>query len=197
MGNIWLHKGFCTVLDICNYRSSGLLWIFASSVGGGASGVWAACAGAGGENRQEGAVRLSSRRALQDIRYLTVMMMNLRSLFETMPLKVSNLSRVEMEDRIRKASSADHQQHYQHQQKQQQQQRPHMRWTFLKCWGRKHIRDNYETESDELFHIWKIAVQTRGSIQLRSQLPSECDYLQSTRVYGDYQLTTAINTSTL
>ena len=30
-------------------------------------------------------------------------------------------------------------------------------------------------------------VCTRGGNRLHSQLPSECDYLQSTRVYGDYQ----------
>ena len=28
---------------------------------------------------------------------------------------------------------------------------------------------------------------TRGGNRLHSQLSSECDYLQSTRVYGDYQ----------
>ena len=33
--------------------------------------------------------------------------------------------------------------------------------------------------------------------KLHNQLPIECDYLQSTRVYGDYQLIIAINSSTL
>ena len=33
--------------------------------------------------------------------------------------------------------------------------------------------------------------------KLHNQLPIECDYLQSTRVYGNYQLIIAINTSTL
>ena len=33
----------------------------------------------------------------------------------------------------------------------------------------------------------------KGGNLLHSHLPSECDYLQSTRVYGDYQLIIAIN----
>ena len=37
----------------------------------------------------------------------------------------------------------------------------------------------------------------RGGNRLHSQLPSECDYSQSTRIYSDYQLIIAINSSTL
>ena len=36
---------------------------------------------------------------------------------------------------------------------------------------------------------------TRSGNRLNSQLPSECNYFQSTGVYGDYQLIIAINSS--
>ena len=42
-----------------------------------------------------------------------------------------------------------------------------------------------------------IALNIRGGNRLHSQLPGECDYLQSTQVYGDYLLIIAINSSTL
>ena len=47
--------------------------------------------------------------------------------------------------------------------------------------------------------IWsrKINGDIRGVNQLHSQLPSEGDYLQSIRVYGDFQLIITINSSTL
>ena len=37
-------------------------------------------------------------------------------------------------------------------------------------------------------HTYRYTVDTRGGNRLQSQLPNECVYLQSTRVYGDYQL---------
>ena len=40
-------------------------------------------------------------------------------------------------------------------------------------------------------------VPIRGGNRLHSQVPSECDYLHSTRIYGVYQLIIAINSSTL
>ena len=39
-------------------------------------------------------------------------------------------------------------------------------------------------------------MQIRGGNRLHSQLPSECDYLQSIRIYDDYQLIIDINSST-
>ena len=46
--------------------------------------------------------------------------------------------------------------------------------------------------SNFLTSIWWPMV-TRGGNRLHSQPPSECDYLQSTWVYGDYQLIIAQN----
>ena len=43
----------------------------------------------------------------------------------------------------------------------------------------------------------KKRVHTRGGNRLHSQLPSERNYLQSTRVYGNYQLMIAVNSSTV
>ena len=51
-----------------------------------------------------------------------------------------------------------------------------------------------------IYHILMITVMImmiRGGNRLYSQPLSECDYLQSTRVYGDYQLIIAINSTTL
>ena len=45
--------------------------------------------------------------------------------------------------------------------------------------------------------VTKNGPQARGGNRLHSQLPSECVYLESTRVYGDYQLKIAKNSSTL
>ena len=51
------------------------------------------------------------------------------------------------------------------------------------------------------FRAWvarpKKRVHTRGGNRLHIQLPSERNYLQSTRVYGNYQLMIAVNSSTV
>ena len=59
----------------------------------------------------------------------------------------------------------------------------------LACW--------HDSDIVKSTHTYRYTVDTRGGNRLHSHLPSECDYLQSTRVYGNYQLKISINSSTL